>query len=106
MPEEIQIEMDSSGASALAEINLDPGPEAIIRQAMALAVQDATANLRETYTIANAAMGVAQEMLLSGANIDGARASLEASRKSIDDAIMRFEKVSSAASAMLHTLSD
>jgi hypothetical protein len=73
----------------------------MIRQAAAMAVQDAVSHMRNVNVLATAALGAAQEMMLDDANIDGAKAAIAAAQAMVSAATDNFVAVSAAAGRVI-----
>jgi hypothetical protein len=73
----------------------------MLRQAAALAVQDAVSNMRNVNIIANAALGVAQEMILNGADVEAANAAIAAAQAMVAAALQNFIAVGAAANTLI-----
>jgi hypothetical protein len=73
----------------------------ILRQAAALAVQDAVSNMRNVNIIANATLGVAQEMILNGADVEAANAAVAAAQAMVAAALQNFIAVGAAANKLI-----
>jgi hypothetical protein len=74
--------------------------DAMIRQAAALAVQDAAAHMRRVQMIASAALGVSQETILRGGNEKVASAAATAAQKMVEGATANFIALAEAASRL------
>ena len=81
------------------------GPVAMIRLAAAMAVQDAAAHMRNTQSVANAAIGAAQQMLLRGEAAAGAQDALTAAQNAVAAATTNYINVSAEAINILHHFS-
>ena len=73
----------------------------IVKQACAMAIQDAVAYLRNTELIANALIGVASQRLLSGADDPGATAAIAAATASVTAAAEALAAISAASASTL-----
>jgi hypothetical protein len=83
-----------------------PPPEggdsyAMVAQACAMAIQDAVAHLRNVEIVANAAIGVAQERLLSGITTPDPQKAIATAQETVTAAIQILEAVSAAAGKVL-----
>lgn len=88
----------------IEEAVLDPvpdGPAAVVRLAAAIAVQDAAAHMRHTQSIADAAFGAAQQMLLGGGNATAAQEMLTIAQNAVAAATANFVSLSNAAMEIL-----
>ncbi|AXS41808.1 hypothetical protein [Breoghania sp. L-A4] len=83
------------------ETSAVPGPAVMIEQAAAMAVQDAVAHLRNTQTIANAVLGVAEEMLLRDGDGPQANEAVALAQSAVDSATLNVERISALAAAMI-----
>jgi hypothetical protein len=73
----------------------------MIRQAAAMAVQDAVSHMRNVNIIAAAALGAAQEMILDDVNVDGAKVAIAAVQSMVAAAADNFVAVSMAAGKVI-----
>jgi hypothetical protein len=73
----------------------------LVKQACAMAIQDAVAYLRNTELIANAVIGVAGQRLLNGDNDGGATAAIAAATASVASAAEALATISKASANTL-----
>jgi hypothetical protein len=85
----------------------DPAPPVsedsyeLVKQACAMAIQDAVAYLRNTELIANAVIGVASQRLLSGEGAESAAAAIAAASASVLTAAESLGAISAASANTL-----
>jgi len=73
----------------------------LVKQACAMAIQDAVAYLRNTELIANAVIGVASQRLLNGDDDAGAAAAIAAATGSVKSAAEALAAISTASAKTL-----
>lgn len=77
------------------------GPNAMIRLAAAMAVQDAVAHMRNTQMMAGAAIGMAEAMLLGNENVALANETIATAQAAMAAATSNFSVVGAAAVDLL-----
>ncbi len=83
------------------ETYANSGAYAMVAQACAMAVQDAVAYLRNTETIANAAIGAAIEIALNDPEDNESSKAIALAQSTVATALRNFEEVSTAAAKTL-----